>query len=123
LAVAFVAGSIFNPLLAGVVSGAGMALGELSGYLAGYGGTAIVDTEDRMLFQRLQNWMERRGFLTILLLSAMPNPVFDLAGVAAGMSRFPLRLFLFAAFLGKSIKGLVFAMAGYQSLPWLDRLP
>ena len=122
LAATFVAGSVFNPLLAGVVSGAGMALGELSGYLAGYGGTAIVDTKDRGLFQRLQDWMSRHGFLTIFTLSAIPNPIFDLAGVAAGMSRFPISRFLLASFLGKSVKGLAIALAGSQSLPWLERL-
>ena len=121
LAATFVAGSIFNPVLAGVVSGAGMALGELSGYLAGYGGTAIVE-KDRALFQRLQNWMERHGFLTIFLLSAIPNPIFDLAGIAAGMSHFPLSRFLLASFLGKSLKGLVFAFAGSRSVPWLERV-
>lgn len=122
LAATFIAGSVFNPLLAGVVSGAGMALGELSGYLAGYGGTAIVDTKDRVLFQRLQNWMGRHGFLTVFILSAIPNPIFDLAGVAAGMSRFPVSRFLLAGFLGKSLKGLIFALAGSRSLPWLEGL-
>jgi uncharacterized membrane protein YdjX (TVP38/TMEM64 family) len=122
LAATFVAGSIFNPVLAGFVSGAGMAVGELTGYLAGYGGTAIVDTKDRVLFQRLQKWMERNGSLTIFVLSAIPNPIFDLAGVAAGMSHFPVNRFLLASFLGKSVKGLVIALAGSRSLPWLERL-
>lgn len=121
LAATFVAGGIFNPLLAGAVSGVGMAIGELSGYLAGYGGTAIVDTRDSVTFQRLQRWMQDHGFLTILVLSAIPNPVFDLAGIAAGMSHYPLPHFLIACFLGKSIKGLAFALAGAQSVPWLER--
>jgi uncharacterized membrane protein YdjX (TVP38/TMEM64 family) len=122
LAATFVAGGVFNPVLAGFVSGAGMALGELSGYLAGYGGTAIVETKDHVLFQRLQGWMQQHGSLTIFLLSAVPNPIFDLAGVAAGMSHFPISRFLLASFLGKSLKGLAFALAGSQSLPWLRRL-
>jgi uncharacterized membrane protein YdjX (TVP38/TMEM64 family) len=121
LAATFVAGGIFNPLLAGAVSGVGMAVGELSGYLAGYGGTAIVDTKDSAIFQRLQRWMRDHGFLTILILSAIPNPFFDLAGIAAGMSHYPLAHFLIACFLGKSIKGLAFALAGAQSVPWLER--
>jgi uncharacterized membrane protein YdjX (TVP38/TMEM64 family) len=122
LAATFIAGGIFNPLLAGVVSGAGMAIGELSGYLAGYGGTAIVETENSVTFQRLQRWMTDHGFLTVLVLSAIPNPVFDLAGIAAGMSHYPISRFLTACFLGKSLKGLAFALAGAQSVPWLDRL-
>jgi uncharacterized membrane protein YdjX (TVP38/TMEM64 family) len=122
LAATFVAGGIFNPLLAGIVSGTGMAIGELSGYLAGYGGTAIVATTDQRVFQRLQSWMQRHGFLTIVILSAIPNPIFDLAGIAAGMSHFPVASFLAACFLGKTVKGLLFAFAGAHSVPWLERL-
>jgi uncharacterized membrane protein YdjX (TVP38/TMEM64 family) len=121
LAATFVAGGIFNPVLAGIVSGAGMAIGELSGYLAGYGGTAVVAGTEQKLFQRLQRWMQRHGFLTIVVLSAIPNPVFDLAGIAAGVSHFPVASFLAACFVGKTVKGLLFAFAGAHSVPWLER--
>jgi len=122
LAATFLAGGIFNPVLAGVVSGAGMAIGELSGYMAGYGGTAILDPRDLERFEKLQDWMRRHGFLTIFVLSVIPNPIFDLAGVAAGMLHFPLPRFLLACFLGKTAKGLAFALAGAQSLPWIEQL-
>ena len=122
LAATFIAGGVFSPVLAGVVSGAGMAIGELVGYLAGYGGTAVVETKNHDLFRRMQLWMQRHGFLTIFLLSAIPNPVFDLAGLAAGMSHFPVGRFLMACFLGKTLKGLAIALAGAHSLPWLDQL-
>jgi membrane protein YqaA with SNARE-associated domain len=121
LAATFVAGGVFNPVLAGVVSGAGMAIGELSGYLAGYGGTAIVGTRDLERFQRVQSWMQRHGVLTIFALSVIPNPIFDLAGIAAGMSHFPIGHFLMACFLGKTVKGLALALVGARSLPWLER--
>lgn len=121
LAATFLAGGIFNPLLAGVVSGAGMAVGELSGYMAGYGGTAILDTKDVQRFQQLKEWMGRHGLLTIFVLSVIPNPLFDLAGVAAGVMRFPLPRFLLACFLGKTLKGVAFALAGAQSLPFVEQ--
>jgi len=121
LAATFVAGSLFNPLLTGVVSGAGMAVGEMSGYLAGYGGTAIIEKRDTKAYGRLEGWMRRHGSVTIFVLSAMPNPVFDLAGIAAGMLRFPVWRFLAACFLGKTVKGIVFALAGAQSLQWVQR--
>jgi membrane protein YqaA with SNARE-associated domain len=121
LVATFLAGGIFNPVLAGIVSGAGMAIGELSGYMAGYGGTAILDTKDLERFEHLQDWMRRHGFLTIFMLSVIPNPIFDLAGVAAGVLHFPLPRFLLACFLGKTVKGLAFALAGAQSLPFIDQ--
>ncbi len=120
LAATFVAGGVFSPALAGVVSGAGMALGELSGYLAGYGGTVMINPRDYEVFRRLQRWMQRHGFLTILLLSVIPNPIFDLAGLTAGMLHMPIGSFLAACVAGKTIKGLAFAYAGAQSLPWLE---
>lgn len=121
LAATFMAGSLFNPLLAGVVSGAGMAVGEMSGYLAGYGGTAIIEKKDTKAYERLEGWMRRHGSVTIFVLSAIPNPVFDLAGIVAGMLRFPVWRFLVACFLGKTVKGIVFALAGAQSLQWAER--
>lgn len=121
LAATFIAGGIFNPLLSGIVSGAGMAIGEFSGYLAGYGGLAIVESRDTARLQQLENWMRRHGFLTLTVLSAIPNPIFDMAGIAAGISHYPIERFLLACFLGKTVKALAFAFAGAQSLPWVDR--
>ena len=121
LAATFMAGGVFNPLLVGVVSGIGMALGELSGYLAGYGGKAIIGAENKDVYKRLENWMRYHGFLTVFVLSAIPNPIFDLAGIAAGMLRFPFWRFLLACFLGKTTKGIIFALAGAQSILWFEK--
>jgi membrane protein YqaA with SNARE-associated domain len=121
LAATFITGGILNPLFVGIVSGAGMAIGELSGYLAGYGGGAIIAAEDQERYQRLENWMRRYGALTIFVLSAIPNPLFDLAGIAAGALHYPLWRFLLVCFLGKTLKGLVLAFAGSRSLDWINR--
>jgi len=114
LAIVFAGGSVLNPLLVGLVSGVGEPLGELTGYLAGYGGSAVV--QDGPRFQRIKLWMERRGFLTLFVLSAIPNPVFDLAGIAAGAVRFPVGRFLLACWLGKTLKGVVVAYLGSLSV-------
>jgi uncharacterized membrane protein YdjX (TVP38/TMEM64 family) len=117
LAAVFAGGSVLNPLLVGLIAGVGEPLGELTGYLAGYGGSAVV--EDRLRYERMRGWMQRRGFLTIFVLSAIPNPLFDLAGVTAGILRFPIARFLFACWLGKTLKAFVVAYLGSVSLPWL----
>jgi len=121
LAATFITGGVFNPFVVGIVSGAGMAIGELSGYLAGYGGGAIIRAEDRERYARLENWMRRYGGLTILVLSIIPNPLFDLAGIAAGVLHYPVWRFLLICFVGKSIKGLALALAGAQWLELFDR--
>ena len=115
LAMVYVGGSIWNPILVGLVAGLGDASGEATGYLAGYAGQGLI--ENMPLYGRFENWMRRNGFLTIFLLSAIPNPFFDLAGVAAGASEFPAKWFFLAAWLGKTIKDVAFALAGYYSIP------
>jgi uncharacterized membrane protein YdjX (TVP38/TMEM64 family) len=114
-------GAVLNPFIVGLVAGVGESLGELTGYLTGYGSTAIVDDSER--FRRIASWMERRGFLTILILSSIPNPLFDLAGIAAGMLGFPVTKFLLACWLGKSVKAVILAHFGSRLMriigPWL----
>jgi membrane protein YqaA with SNARE-associated domain len=110
-------GTILNPALVGLAAGAGAALGEISGYMAGFSGQAVV--ERQKLYEQLSRWMAKNGPLTVLVLSAIPNPFFDIAGVAAGMLRMPLPRFLFWVWVGVTIKMLIFAYAGAYSVGWL----
>lgn len=120
LAAVFAIGAVLNPVLVGLAAGVGEALGELTGFLAGYGGRAAV--EDRVAFQRLERWVGRYGLLVIFVLSVIPNPLFDLAGIAAGMLRFPLWQFLLSCWAGKTLKTLGFALAGAKSVDFLLRI-
>jgi len=117
VAVVFAMGSIFHPLGVALAAGAGGALGELSGYLAGFSGQAVI--EDTKIYDRIHPWVVKYGVWAILLLSAVPNPFFDVAGVAAGITKMSLRRFLVACLIGQLIKMSVFAYAGYYSLDWL----
>ena len=114
IAVVFAMGAIFNPLAVGLVAGAGGALGEMSGYLAGFSGQAVIERVD--IYERMVQWMKRNGSLTILLLAAMPNPFFDLTGIAAGALKMPIARFLFWCFIGVTFKMTVFALLGSASL-------
>jgi membrane protein YqaA with SNARE-associated domain len=119
LAVVFGMGGVLNPFFVGLVAGVGEALGELTGYLAGYGGRAVI--EDWQMYHRLEKWMQRNGSATILTLSAIPNPVFDLAGITAGALRFPLERFLLSCWVGKTIKTIAFAFIGAQFMDVFER--
>ncbi len=110
LAVTFAAGTFLNPLLVGMVAGVGEPLGEMTGYLAGYGGSVVV--EDRRRFEQIRSWMAHHGFLTIFVLAAIPNPLFDLAGISAGILHFPVPKFLLACWLGKTLKAVIVAFIG-----------
>ena len=120
IAFIFAMGGVFNPWIVGLVAGTGAAIGELSGYMAGFSGQPVA--EKTKIYQRIQNWMQRYGMLTIFVLAAIPNPFFDLAGMSAGALKMPLYKFLMACLPGKIIKMLIFAYAGAYSISWLFNL-
>jgi membrane protein YqaA with SNARE-associated domain len=107
---AFAAGSVLNPYLAGIVAGCGAALGEMTGYLAGYGGRSVVP--DNKTYQRLTALMKKRGAWIIFILAAIPNPAFDVGGILAGVLKMPWWKFLGAAAAGKSIRFVLLALSG-----------
>jgi len=112
LAGVFVAGVFLNPLLVGIVGGVGSALGELSGYCAGLGGKVIVERKRKKMYKFVKGWMRRNGFLTIFISAALPNPFFDIAGLAAGALDYPLWKFLLACGTGKVLKCVALAYLG-----------
>lgn len=119
----FAMGAVFNPFWVAIASGAGASLGELSGYLAGFSGQAIIERTE--VYTRILAWMTRHrhlSLLAIMLLAFVPNPLFDLAGFAAGSLKIPVHQFLFWCCLGKIGKMLLFAYAGASSIDWLTDL-
>ncbi len=117
VAVVFAMGSVFNPLLVALFAGTGGAIGELSGYLAGFSGQAII--ENTKIYNRILPWVQKYGAWTIFVLSAFPNPFFDLAGIAAGVAKIPIWKFLLFCWAGQIIKMAMFAYAGAYSIDWL----
>lgn len=113
-------GAVFNPLFVSFAAGMGAAIGELSGYLAGFGGQAVVEHSDR--YQRVVGWMEKYGDLTILILAFIPNPLFDLAGIAAGILKMPVWKFLIYCVIGKILKMMIFAYSGYWVINFIERI-
>ena len=120
LAVSSVMGSVFNPWLVGLIGGMGQALGELTGYMAGYSGQVLVDNNPT--HDRLMRWMQRHGTLTIFILAVTPNPVADVGGMTAGALRFPLWKFLASCTAGKIVKNVIFALAGYYGIEAVFKL-
>jgi membrane protein DedA with SNARE-associated domain len=117
VAVVFAMGSIFNPILVALAAGTGGAIGELTGYMAGFSGQAIVERTD--VYEKIHPWIEKYGGWAILVLSAIPNPFFDIAGAAAGMAKMKFSRFLFFCWIGQIIKMALFAYAGAYSIDWI----
>lgn len=120
VAIIYAMGAVFNPLGVGLAAGTGGALGELSGFLAGFSGQAVIERTD--IYNRIHPWVEKYGGWAILVLSAIPNPFFDIAGVAAGIAKMPMRTFLLFTWIGQMIKMTLFAVAGHYSINWIQNL-
>jgi membrane protein YqaA with SNARE-associated domain len=122
LLIVFSMGARFPPLGVALAAGLGATIGEMSGYLAGFSGQAIIERQD--VYKKMVAWMERNGPVTVTALAFIPNPFFDLTGIAAGALRMPVWKFMFFAFIGKFFKMLLVAAAGAGlfSLPWLNNL-
>ena len=109
-----------GPVFIGAAAGIGETLGGLTIYMTGYGGGAAIAGLNfgkvQRLYLRLMNWMQRRGSLTLFVLSAVLNPFFYPAAIAAGALRFGIRRYFLICWAGKTIKGISVAAAGYWGL-------
>jgi len=105
-------GAVFNPFWVAIAAGLGAALGELSGYLAGLAGKFAVEKKD--WYEKIMNAMQKYGSWIILVLAIIPNPFFDLAGIAAGVLHVPLWKFLLFCGIGKILKMLFFSYSGFS---------
>lgn len=127
LAVVFALGGVMHyPWLVGVAAGLGETVGALSIYMTGHGaGTAFYNSRHGRIqsaYERLMGLMERRGSITLFLLSAILNPFFYPAALAAGALRFGIKKYFIICFVGKTIKGLSVVYAGYWGLRGLLRM-
>ena len=76
--VAFPLVTTLNPVLVAIAASTGGIFGEISGYIAGFGGHGIAHSS---LHKRAEGWMKRWGSLSIFLFAAIPLIPFDIAGV------------------------------------------
>ena len=109
-----------NPVLLGLAGGFGSTVGEMSGYLAGYGGNTLIQRSKH--YERFRQLVIKNGGMVLFVLSVIPNPVFDIAGIAAGSLGYPLKRFLLYVLAGKVIKFVVVAYACRQGIDWIIRL-
>jgi len=128
LPVIFVLGTVlkpsFAPYLGPVFVGAAVGLGETIGaltiYMTGYGGGAALASSKhgkiQAIYSRLSRWMKRRGSLVLFIFSAVLNPFFYPIALTAGATRFGLKKYIIICIVGKTIKGITVAAAGYWGL-------
>ena len=127
LAVVFALGRVMEyTWVVGIANGLGETLGALTIYMTGYGGGSALyyRTHGRLhaAYERLMKLMERRGWLILFVLAAILNPFFYPAALAAGALRFGVKKYFIITCLGKIIKGMTVAYAGFWGLRGLLRM-
>ncbi|MCC7371170.1 MAG: VTT domain-containing protein [Chloroflexi bacterium] len=118
MAIVAAAGTVLDPLWVGIIAGLGSATGELSGYVLGYYGRRAVPTDNSRVWRLAERAFRNWGFLSLILLAAIPNPVFDAMGILAGGLRYPLGRFWLATAAGKILKFLCTAYGGWFVSTW-----
>lgn len=106
-----------NPVLIGLAGAAGSTLGETTAYLAGYAGHNAAT--NLRWYPRIHALMERHGSITLFVVSVVPTPFFDLAGIAAGALNYPFRKFMIYVFAGKLLRLVLMAYGCRAGIDWL----
>ena len=114
-----------------VVAGSlGMTLAESTAYLTGAIGRGLAEERQMpvkgwlgQLMHRAAGWidslMESYGFMTLLVLSAIPNPFFEFAGITAGAVRMNFWRFIVAVGIGKTIRVILLVTVGRALVDWI----
>lgn len=114
--IALLARALDNPIGVALAGAAGSTLGETTAFYIGRAGRGIIEDTRFYRWLKVQLRTPTRAFIVLFLLSAPPNPFFDVAGLTAGSLGVSFRIFLSATFLGRIIKMLIFAGVGAQLL-------
>jgi membrane protein YqaA with SNARE-associated domain len=116
------AAQYWDPVLVALAASVAGALGEMSGYYAGYLGKRIGQLENAPGYDRLVGWMERHGPWGIFIISLQPILPVDIAGLLAGASKLQVWKFLVPCWAAKFIKYLLACYLGESVLEAIRRL-
>ena len=116
--VVFLLGSALNPFVLGLVAGAGAAVGETTSYLAGYGVRKLAKKQRKKLDGIKKLFQKYRPDVVIFVFSATPLP-FDFVGILCGTINYDAKRFFIATLLGKIVKYLIIAYAGFYGINWV----
>ncbi|MDP2916422.1 MAG: VTT domain-containing protein [Dehalococcoidia bacterium] len=109
----------WNPLIIAFIAAAGGAVGEMSGYYAGYFGRKIAITNHIMWYSSLEKWIGKYGAWGIFIIALQPVIPFDVGGLIAGIARMPIQKFFPALLGGRFIKYILVIYAGLGLINFL----
>jgi membrane protein YqaA with SNARE-associated domain len=112
---------VFDPWLIGIVAGIGALLGEMTGYIIGYGGGKLIDQEQTGSFRKFIECYPRATPLVLLLLAATPIPD-DVLIVPLGAARYPWWKVAIPQLIGKTMFMIAIAWAGRFGLDIIESI-
>jgi membrane protein YqaA with SNARE-associated domain len=115
----FAAGAVLNPLLVGIAGGLGSAIGELSGYLIGFGGKHAIKNKHEKLLKKAESWAEKHGFFAVVVFFAATPLPDDIIGILGGALGYNVKKFFVASLIGKLALNLALAFGGFYGYAWL----
>jgi membrane protein YqaA with SNARE-associated domain len=119
--VLYALGSSLDPVLLAIASGLGSALGELSGYILGYYGQAIISEQMKRRMEFMLKIFDRFGIFAIFLFALTPLPD-DLLFIPLGMMRYSLVKAIIPTFIGKLLMSFIIAYSGHVSFEFIQIL-
>lgn len=114
--VVFTLGAVLNPILVGLIAGAGETLGSMMVYMMGLSSVRAFHALDHGVMERFRTWIKTRGAFSVFVMSAIFNPLFYPFTAIAGMMHFGWWRFMILCLAGKSLKNLLVAGAGFYGM-------
>lgn len=106
--------TILNPIYVGIIAGIGSSLGELTGYMVGDGALYIAG---RKKYEKFLTLIKKNDALAIFVFAFLPNPFFDIAGIAAGAAKVPAWRYVLFCAIGRSLRYVLLAILTAQFFP------
>lgn len=113
--VIYTLGALLDPILLGISSGLGSAIGEFLSYFVGRGGRKLLDKRYGKRLDSVRLLIQRFGVVTIFAFALLPIPD-DLVMIPLGMLKYSLKKAFVAMFAGKTLMSIILAYAGRYSI-------
>ena len=117
----YLMGGFLDPLFVAVAGGLGSAVGEFSGYVAGYYGRKIVSDKQQRKMDYMMKLFDRYGSLGIFLFALTPLPD-DLLFIPLGIMRYKFLKAFIPCFLGKLLMSYILAYSGKHSIEFIRNI-
>lgn len=122
LFIVFTMGGVLNPVLVGLIAGAGETIGSMVVYVTGLSSARAFHALDHRVMDKFRTWIKTRGALSVFFMSAILNPLFFPFTAIAGMMHFGWWRFFLLCLAGKTLKDVILAVAGYFGVQTLINL-